>query len=88
MKEYATLMRKFEYADDAALFDKNAATATAKMTTIAEGSLRDAAMAISARNSKAMHIHEATRVSSTQEHEVEALNLKHKCEACGRTFPT
>ena len=34
---------KFEYADDAALVDKDAATATA----IAEGSLRDAAMAIS-----------------------------------------
>ena len=27
-------------------------------------------------------------MSSTREHEVEALRLKHKCEACGRTFPT
>ena len=35
-----------------------------------------------------MHIHEATKVSSTKEHEVEALRLKHKREACGRTFPT
>ena len=35
-----------------------------------------------------MHIHEATRLSSTKEHKVEALKLKHKCEACGRTLPT
>ena len=86
--EYATLMIKFADADDAALVDKDAETATARQTAITAGSLRDAAMTISVRKIKAMHIHEATRVSSTKEHDVEALRLKHKCEACGRTFPT
>ena len=86
--EYATLMSKFEYADDAALVDEDAETATKRVTAIAEGSLRDAAMVISVPKSKAMHVHAATRVSSTKEHEVEALRLKHKCDACGRTFPT
>ena len=55
--EYATLLSECEYAGDAALVDKDAATATARVTAIAEGSLRDAAMAIFVRKSKAMHIH-------------------------------
>ena len=40
-------MSKFEYADDAALVDADAATATARVTALAAGSLTDAAMAIS-----------------------------------------
>ena len=37
-------MSKFEYADDAALVDDDAATATTRVTAIAAGSLNDAAM--------------------------------------------
>ena len=48
-------MSKFEYADDAALVDDDAATATTRVTAIAAGSLDDAAMVISEKKSKAMH---------------------------------
>ena len=66
-------MSKFEYADDAALVDDDAATATTRVTATAAGSLNDAAMVISEKKSKAMHIHRTTRVSGTKEEEVVAL---------------
>ena len=81
-------MSKFEYADDAALVDDDAATATTRVTAIAAGSLNDAAMVISEKKSKAMHIRRTTRVSGTKEEEVVALKLKHVCDRCSRTFPT
>ena len=83
-----TIMSKFEYADDTALVDADAATATARVTALAAGSLTEAAMAISQAKSNVMHIHRKTRASSTTEAEVEALKLAHKCDACSRTFPT
>ena len=88
--ESTTIMSKFEYADDAALIDADASTATARVTTLAAGSIADAAMVISQAKSKVMHIHRKTRVSSTTETEVEALKLAHNnyCNACSRTFPT
>ena len=66
-------MSKFEYADDAAFVDADAATATAKVTTLAACSLTDAAMMVSQAKSKVMHILRKKRVSSTNETEVEAL---------------
>ena len=81
-------MSKFEYADDAALVDDDVATATTRVTAIAAGSLNDAAMVISEKKSKAMHIHPTTRVRGTKEEEVVALKLKHVCDRCSRTFPT
>ena len=86
--ESTTIMSKFEYADDAALVDAVTATATARVTALAAGSLTDAAMVISQAKSKVMHIHRKTHVSSTTEVDVEALKLAHKCDACSRTFPT
>ena len=79
-------MSKFEYADDAALVDDDAATATIRVTAIAAGSLNDAAMVVSEKKSKAMHIHPTTRVSATKEAEV--VELKHACYSYSRTFPT
>ena len=75
-------------ADDAALVDADAATATAGVTALAAGSITHAAMVISQAKRKVMHIDRKTRVSSTTEAEVEALKLAHKCDACCRTFPT
>ena len=60
------IMSKFEYADDAALVDDDAATATTRVTAIAAGYLNDAAMVISEKKSKVMHIHPTTRVIGTQ----------------------
>ena len=55
--ESSMKMSKFEYADDAALVDDDVATATTRVTAIAAGSLNDAAMVISEKKSKAMHIY-------------------------------
>ena len=86
--ESTTTMSKFEYADDAALVDADAATANARVTALAAGSITDAAKVISQAKSKVMHIHRKTHVSSMTEAEVEALKLAHKCDACSQTFPT
>ena len=80
----SVLMSKFEYADDAALIDGNTTLASARVTALAEGSLEDAAMLISVRKSKAMHVHRTRRVDATTEEA--ALTLAHKCESCGREF--
>ena len=77
-------MSKFEYADDTALVDADAA----RVTVLAAGSITDAAMMISQAKSKVMYIHRKTCISSTTEAAVEALKLAHKCDACSRTFPT
>ena len=45
--ESTTIMSIFEYADDAALVDADAATATARVTALAAGSLTEASMVIS-----------------------------------------
>ena len=79
-------MAKFEYADDAALIDEDAGQATARVTSLAAGSIADAAMIISAKKSKVMHIHKTTRTSPTSEADVAKLNLVHKCESCTREF--
>ena len=74
------------YADDAALIDEDAGQATARVTSLAAGSIADAAMIISAKKSKVMHIHKTTRTSATTEADVAKLNLVHKCESCTREF--
>ena len=83
---YTVRMSKFEYADDAALIDEDAKQATARVTSLAIGSLEDAAMIISAKKSKVMHIHKTTRTSVTTEADVARLNLVHKCESYARDF--
>ena len=70
-------MSKFEYADDSALVDVDATTATARVAALATGSITDAAMVISQAKRKVMQIHRNMHVSSTTEAEVEALNLAH-----------
>ena len=61
----SVLMSKFEYGEDAALIDGNNTLASARVTALAEGSLKDAAMVISVRKSKAMHVHRTRRVDAT-----------------------
>ena len=79
-------MAKFEYADDAALIDEDAGQATARVTSLAAGSIADPAMIISTKKSKVMHIHKTTRTSATTEADVAKLNLVHRCESCTREF--
>ena len=68
---------KFECADDAR-------QATARVTPLATGSIADAAIIISGKKNKVMHIHKTTRTSATTEADVAKLNLVHKCESCTR----
>ena len=79
-------MAKFEYAYDASRLFEDAGQATARVTSLAAGSIADAAMIISAKKSKVMHIHKTTRTSQTSEADVAKLNLVHKCESCTREF--
>ena len=58
----------------AALIDEDAGQATARVTSLAAGSIVDAAMIISARKSKVMHIHKTTRTNATTEADVAKLN--------------
>ena len=84
--ENTVCVSKLEYADDAALIDDNVEQASARVTSIAKGCLEEAAMVISIRKSKVMHVHKKTRVSATTEADVASLNLTHKCSACAREF--
>ena len=81
--ESAILVSKFEYADDAALVDENAALASTRVTALATGSMMDAAMLISIKKSKAMHVHRPMRVDATTEADVATLGLSHKWDSCG-----
>ena len=64
---------------DATLIDEDAGQATARVTSLAAGSISDAAMIISAKKSKVMHIHKTTRTNATTEADVAKLNLVHTC---------
>ena len=55
--ENTVCVSKLEYADDAALIDENVEQASARVTSIAKGSLEEAAMVISIRTSKVMNVH-------------------------------
>ena len=80
-------MAKFKYADDAALIDEDAGQATARViTSLAAGSIGDAAMIILTTKSKVMHIHKTNRTSATTEADVAKPNLSYKCESCARGF--
>ena len=74
------LMSKFEYADNAALIDGSTTLASARVTALAEGSLKDAAMVIFVRKSNVMHAHRTKRVDATTEEDVAGISFAHKCE--------
>ena len=86
MGAHTIRLAKFEYADDAALIDEDAGQAMAWVTSLASGSIVDAAMIISAKKSKVMHIHKTTRMSATTEADIAKLNLVRKCESCTHEF--
>ena len=56
-------MSRFEDTINAALVDEYVATAADRVTAIAAGYMKDAAMVISEKNGKAMHIHPTTTMS-------------------------
>jgi hypothetical protein len=85
---YQVNIENLEYADDAGLVDNIVADSSNRLSAITDGSANDAAMSVSMDKTKAMPIHKKIAVSETQEDEVVAMNLKHKCAKCNRSFPT
>ena len=81
------LMSKFEYPDDVALIGGNTTLASARVTALAEGSLTDAAMVNSVRQSKAMHVHRTRRVDATTEKDVAALTSSTSVSPADANLP-
>ena len=79
-------MAKFEYADDAARIDEDVWQATTRVISLASGYIMHAAVIISTKKSKMMHIHKRTRTSATTDADIAKINLVHKCESCAREF--
>ena len=79
---------KLEYADDAGLLNKKTDDASERLSSLAVGGQADACIEVSLKKTKAMHVRKYEKESETQETEVIALNLKHKCPSCNRSFPT
>jgi hypothetical protein len=84
---YSVHVSSLEYADDAGLIDTDTVNASARISSISQGSREDAAMDISIPKTKTMHVHPTVKVSETTDVEIEALKMKHKCPGCGRAFP-
>ena len=75
------------YADDAALLDNELATASKRVTAIAQGSRRDADMEISIPKTEVMHVCPQGKVSTTTAAEARKV-CKFKCMniGCNRVF--
>ena len=78
---------KLEYADDVNLLNETTDDASTRTSSLASGSTETACMEVSLKKTKGMPIRKFEPVTETLEEEVVALQLKHKCTDCGRTFP-
>ena len=77
---------KLEYADDGMTVNKTASEASARLSALAQGGSSEAGLDISLKKTKGMPIRRYPAVSDTTEEDVVALNLPHKCPACGKGF--
>ena len=75
------------YADDAALIDANPAIASARVTSIAQGSKRDADMKINISKTECMHVKRQQAVETPSSTEAEKV-CKYRCTniGCGWVF--
>jgi hypothetical protein len=86
------MIQSLEYADDAALVDRDPEQATRRLTAIAEGARRDADMEISVPKTECMHCKIQDAVSPVCAADYERLSsgknpaLSFKCAHCGRCF--
>ena len=85
------LIQTLTYADDAALIDNDAETATARITALAVGLRELADMEISCKKTECIFIQEQVSVETThlfEDSNAEAKEkiLMHSCQACGRGF--
>ena len=81
-----------EYADDAALFNKDVTAASNRITHLDSVAQQTAGMSISIPKTKVQHIRPTPRVSETTEADIANLPpekaFKFECTDCGMTYPT
>ena len=84
-----TLIHTLAYADDAALVDKDARTATERITAIAQGSAEATDMIISIDKTEVMHVRDQGALGKIDKDKARA-ECKHKCShlGCRKTFAT
>ena len=88
------IVSRLEHADDAALIDSTAKEATRRSTLLARSfkNSKRADMDISIKKTKAMFVRKAPVIARPIEADYEDKEvlklLAHKCEACGKGFPT
>ena len=75
------------YADDIGLIDKDAASASDRAERLYAQSI-PAGLEMDIHKTKAMTIHPDQSVSVTTEADIASMNFQHKCDTCGRAFPT
>ena len=89
------IIDRLEYADDAALVDRNAEEASERVTRLCAGALKDADMDISAPKSEVLFCRPRVDLGAItsddfREDALAAIDvtLEHKCQHCGRGFDT
>ena len=82
------LLSSLEYADDAALIDDSAGSASLRVTALSEGAWEDTCMLIAIDKSKAMFPRARVRLDAPTDEEYEAAEFGFKCKYCDRGFPT
>jgi hypothetical protein len=85
---FGVLIDRLEYADDAALIDKDSEAASARVTRLCVGALEDADMEISAPKSEILFCRPRVTTAPIVAADYDALTLEHKCKHCGRAFDT
>ena len=74
------------YADDAALLDTDITVATARITSISQGSKRDADMEISVDKTEVMHVEEQGRAAKASDAELKGVCKQCPHVGCNRVF--
>ena len=75
------------YADDVGLIEKDAASASDRAECLCAHST-PAGLELNIAKTKAMTIRQDKKVSATTEADIAKMNVQHKCNTCGCTFPT
>jgi hypothetical protein len=82
------LLSSLEYADDAALLDDSAESASTRVTALSKGAWEDACMLIAIDKSKVMFPRARVRLDAPTDDEYEAAEFGFTCTFCDKGYPT
>jgi hypothetical protein len=86
------LLEELEYADDAALIDEDAESASERVSRLAAGAMQDADMEISVPKTEAMHVQQQMAISPVRrsDYDIKEVTkvLQYQCSYCGDGFDT